>query len=279
MPKTEEMPKPSSHDDAIGANRQLWDQWTRAHETSKFYDLDAFRRGTSSLQRIELDALGDAVAGKDLLHLQCHFGLDTLSWARLGARVTGVDLSHEAVQLAQRLSRELEIPGRFLQSDVLRLGDVLDDTFDIVFTSYGVLDWLPDLDRWAEIIANRLRPGGLFYMVEFHPLAGTLDEDGKTLHYPYFPHDEPIRLVEKGSYAAPDADTEGELFVWSHSLSEILSALLGQGLVLQSFEEFPWSPYNCFPFTQEVEPGRAVIPGLEGKIPLTFSLAARKATT
>lgn len=266
-----------SHADAIGANRQLWDQWTRAHETSEFYDLDAFRRGASSLQSIELDALGEVVVGKDLLHLQCHFGLDTLSWARLGARVTGVDLSQEAVQLAQRLSRELEIPGRFLQCDVLQLDAVLDDTFDIVYTSYGVLDWLPDLDRWAEVIAGRLRPGGLFYMVEFHPLASALGDDGKTLRYPYFPHAEPIRLVEKGSYAAPDSDMEGELFVWSHSLSEILTALLGQGLVLESFREFPWSPYDCFPFTQEVEPGRAIVPGLEGKIPLTFSLAARRA--
>ena len=159
---------------------------------------------------------------------------------------------------------------------MLRLDEVLDDTFDIVFTSYGVVDWLPDLDRWAEVIAGRLRPGGLFYMVEFHPLAATLGDDGKTLQYPYFSHTEPLRLTQKGSYAAPDADIDSELFVWSHSLSEILTALLSQGLTLESFREFPWSPYDCFPFTEEVEPGRSVVPGLEGKIPLTFSLAARK---
>lgn len=264
------------HNDAIHANQKLWDQWTRAHEKSAFYDVDAFRRGESTLCSIEIDELGGQVANKDLLHLQCHFGLDTLSWARRGARVTGVDLSDEAMQLATRLSQELEIPARFLCSDVLQLDKVLNDRFDIVFTSYGVLDWLPDLDRWAEVISNCLRPGGIFYMVEFHPLAGTLSDDGKSLFYPYFPHQEPIRLVEKGSYAAPDADMEGELFVWSHSLSEIMTALIGQGLQLEHFHEFPWSPYNCFAFTEEVTPGRSVVPGLEGKIPLTYSLQARK---
>lgn len=265
-----------SHQQAIAANRQLWDQWTRAHETSDFYNVDAFRRGESTLCSIELDEIGREVADRDLLHLQCHFGLDTLSWARKGARVTGVDLSAEAMELANRLSRELEIPGRFLCSDVLELDSVLDDTFDIVFTSYGVLDWLPDLDRWARLIHHFLRPGGTFYMVEFHPLAAALSDDGRSLAYPYFPHREPLRMVEKGSYAAPDADMEGELFVWSHSLSEIITALLGQGLQLEHFHEFPWSPYDCFPFTEEVEKGRAIVPGLEGKIPLTYSLRARK---
>lgn len=265
-----------THDAAIRANRKLWNQWTRAHETSRFYDVDAFRRGADSLQSIELDEIGPRVEGRDLLHLQCHFGLDTLSWARRGARVTGVDLAPDAVALATRLADELDIPGRFIASDVLRLDEVLQDTFDIVFTSYGVLDWLPDLDRWAEVIDDRLRPGGVFYMVEFHPLANLLGDDGKTLSYPYFPHAEPLRLVEKGSYAAPEADMEGEFFVWSHSLSEILGALLGRGLHLEFFHEFPWSPYNCFPFTKEIAPGRCIVPDQENSIPLTFSLQARK---
>lgn len=261
---------------AIQANRTLWDQWTGLHETSRFYDVDGFRQGATSLQSIELDELGPHIEGKDLLHLQCHFGLDTLSWARLGAQVTGVDLSPEATRLGTRLAAELDIPARFIASDVLRLDDALDDTYDVVFASYGVLDWLPDLERWAEIIDGFLRPGGVFYMVEFHPLATILGDDGKTLKYPYFPHREPIRLVEQGSYAAPDADVEGELFVWSHSLSEIFMALLGRGLQLEHFHEFDWSPYDCFPFTQEESPGRSVVPGMEGKIPLTFSLQCRK---
>lgn len=263
-------------DEALEANRRLWDAWTEVHEDSEFYAVDAFRAGETSLQSIELQHLGDAVAGRRLLHLQCHFGLDTLSWARLGADVVGVDLSPKAIRLARTLAEELDIPACFIESDVLDLRSRLDDTFDIVYTSYGVLDWLSDLDRWARVVADSLVPGGTFFMVEFHPLAGLLGDNGRTLEHPYFPRREPLRFEEKGSYADTEAPVEGESVVWPHSLSEIFMALLGAGLRLDAFHEYAESPYDCFPFTKEVEPGRAVIPNLEHSVPLVYSLRATK---
>ena len=266
--------------DVLDANRQLWDSWTELHENSPFYDIPGFVSGKTSLQKVELEELGDEVEGRELLHLQCHFGLDTLSWGRLGARVTGMDLSPKAMERARRLSRETNIPARFVESDLYALPEVLDEggTFDIVYTSYGAIDWLRDLDRWARIIAWFLKPGGIFYMVEFHPFALTLGEDGRSIEDPYFPRAEPIQYEEKGSYAVAAEEVTGHSHVWPHSLSEIVNAVLGSGLRLEYLHEFPESPYDCFPFTQEIEPGRAIIPGLEGKMPLLFSLRATKPT-
>ncbi len=262
-----------THDDFIDANRELWDAWTGVNARSDFYDLEAFRAGATSLKPIELEELGD-VRGKTLLHLQCHFGLDTLSWARLGAEATGVDFSPAAIELARSLSAELDLPARFVCSDVYDLPRGLDGEFDLVFTSYGVLDWLQDLSAWGRIIASFLRPGGAFHMVEFHPLALTAGDDGEAFHYSYFPSPEPIRTVESGSYADPEAEVTRVSYAWNHSLGEIVTALAAAGLRIEYLREFPYSPYDCFSFTVEKEPGKAVIPALEGKAPLLFSLKA-----
>lgn len=262
-------------EDALDANRALWDAWTTLHEGSDFYDLDAFRAGRSSLNPIELRELGP-VEGRSLLHLQCHIGIDTLSWARLGARAVGSDLSPKAVALANRLAEELALDARFVCADLYDLPEVLDERFDVVFTSYGALEWLRDLDRWGEIVAGFLAPGGVFYIVEFHPVALTLSDDGRPFHHPYFSTPEPIRTLERGSYADPDADFEGTSYAWSHSLGEIVSAVAGAGLRIEFLHEFAESPYDCYPFTREIAPGRAVVPGYEDKLPLLFSLRARK---
>ncbi|MEM8995739.1 MAG: class I SAM-dependent methyltransferase, partial [Acidobacteriota bacterium] len=261
---------------SLATNKALWDRWTRLHRSSDFYDVDGFRAGATSLQSIELEALGQEVDGKDLLHLQCHFGLDTLSWARLGARAVGVDLSSEAVRTATELAAELGLDARFVASDVLQLDAALDDTFDIVFTSYGVLDWIRDLDAWAGVIARRLRPGGLFYIVEFHPILGSLSEDGRGFEQPYFHDGEPIVYRERGSYAAPDDPEESVMHVWQHPLGDVVTALCSNGLAIESLTEYPASPYNCFPFLEEVEPGRSIIPGLDGRLPLLYSIRARR---
>lgn len=264
------------HERIVEANRRLWDSWTPIHERSAFYDVDAFRAGTTSLRSIELEELGDEVEGKSLLHLQCHFGLDTLSWARMGAEVTGVDLSPKAVETARLLATELGLPARFVACDVMALRQELSETFDIVFTSYGVLDWLEDLDRWGRVVADSLRPGGTFYMVEFHPVTGMLNEDGRSIEHGYFRQAKPLAIAEKGTYADPEAEVEGTSYVWSHSLAEVLSALIAAGLVIEHLHEFDESPYDCFPFTKEVTPGRAIVPGMEGKLPLVYSLRAHK---
>lgn len=257
----------------LEANRELWDAWTDVNSRSDFYDLEAFRAGASSLKPIELEELGD-VRDKTLLHLQCHFGLDTLSWARQGARVTGVDFSVAAIELARSLATELDLPARFVASDVFDLPNQLEGEFDIVFTSYGVIDWLQDLSAWGRIIASFLRPGGIFYMVEFHPVALTFSDDGRPFHHSYFPSRKPIRTVESGSYADPEADLTQVSYVWSHSLSEVVTALTSAGLRLEYLHELPYSPYDCFDFTSDAEPGKAVIPGFEDRVPLLFSLEA-----
>lgn len=262
-------------DEAMAANRSLWDGWARLHFSSPFYDVEGFRAGKSSLCPVEVEEVGE-VEGKTLLHLQCHFGLDTLSWARRGAVVTGVDFSEEAIALARALSAELGIPATFLCANVYDLPQLLPRQFDVVFTSYGVLGWLPDLDRWAEVVAHHLRPGGTFYMVEFHPVLGMLDEDGETLAYPYFPQAEPLKSEARGSYAVPDAEFTATAYEWPHSLGEVVTALLQAGLRLEFLHEFAYSTCGCWPFLQEVEPGKWVWKGRTNQFPHMFSVRATR---
>jgi SAM-dependent methyltransferase len=159
-------------------NLDLWNEWTRIHVASEFYNVEGFREGGSSLLPLELEELGN-VAGKRLLHLQCHFGMDTLSLARMGAEVTGVDFSPEAIEAARRLAAEVDVDATFVQSDIYDLADVAppewDGAFDIVFVTYGAVEWLHDLRPWADLIARFLRPGGTFYMAKLHPFSGMLE--------------------------------------------------------------------------------------------------------
>jgi SAM-dependent methyltransferase len=259
----------------LAVNRALWDGWTKIHAGSAFYDVEGFRAGALTLKPLELERVG-SVAGKNLLHLQCHFGLDTLSWARLGARVTGVDFSHAAIRLAQSLAAEQKLDAQFVCADAsevpLRSGQ-----FDIVYTSYGVLPWLADLGRWAANAARCLRSGGVLHLIEFHPLAAMLGEDGRSIVLPYFEADEPARYRVRGSYADPAAPFEHDSYEWAHSLSETLGALSEAGLRLTSFTEYAYSPYNCFPFLEEVGPDRWAVRDRQVEIPLTFAVTAVKA--
>ena len=258
-------------------NRELWNEMTRIHARSEFYDVEGFKKGKCTLKSIELEELGD-VAGKFLLHLQCHFGMDTLSWARLGARVTGVDFSDKAIALARSLSKELGIEADFICSDIYELPAVLDRQYDIVFTSYGILAWLPDLQRWAEVIARFLKPRGTFYIVEEHPLIKVFDESKDVrelkVSYTYFPTPEPERYEHKGSYAAADAIVTHPAFEWTHSLGDVLNALIGAELRIEFLHEFPVCCYKALPFMEQDEAGWWRIKG--DKIPLTFSLKATK---
>jgi SAM-dependent methyltransferase len=164
----------------MDSNRAYWDEATEFHARGNVYGIEDFKGGSCRLHRVEVEEVGD-VHGKSLLHLQCHFGIDTLSWARRGARVTGVDYSAKAIALGRALSAELGIAAEFVQSDIYELRDTLAGAarFDIVYASYGVLNWLPDLTGWAQVIAHFLRPGGFFYIAEAHPTARMfpLDQD------------------------------------------------------------------------------------------------------
>src|SRR4029450_828988 len=198
-------------DDYLAANRALWDEWTAIHETSSFYNLEGFKAGDSRLRADEAGEGGE-VAGTSLLHLQCHFGIDTLSWARQGARVTGADFSERAIELARRLAAELGLDASFVCSDLYNLPAVLDGQFDVVYTSRGVLGWLPDLERWARVVAPFLRPGGVLYVCEIHPVAQAFSEQPELrLGYPYFPRREPLAAPGQGSYADPTAQVRQPL--------------------------------------------------------------------
>jgi SAM-dependent methyltransferase len=264
------------------ANRALWEEWTPIHERSEFYDVEGWKAGRRPLPDFVLDEVGD-VAGKDLLHLQCHFGLDTLAWARLGARVTGVDFSERAIALARSLAASTGLEASFVQADVLELDQVLDGEFDVVFTSFGVLWWLPDLTRWAKVVARFLRPGGMLYLSDFHPFSQALDDGdttAPTLFYPYFPSPEPLEFPTEGSYADPDAEVEQTVqYGWQHSMGEIVTVLAEAGLRIEFLHEFPFTVFRAFPYLVESadDPRMWRLPEpYDGKLPLLFSLKATK---
>ncbi len=268
---------------ALQANQALWDEWTGIHETSPFYDLAGFRRGGIRLRPYEVEEVGD-VAGRDLLHLQCHFGIDTLSWARLGARVTGADFSTRAIELATRLAAELELDARFVRSDLYGLPDVLEGQFDVVYTSRGVLGWLPDVSRWAQVVSHFLKPGGTFYITEIHPVAQAFENEGVApgelrLQYPYWEHPQPLAFEVAGSYADRSATvmTPTE-YGWDHGLGEIVTALIDAGLRIESLREFPWVDWQL-DFLVLGQDGRwRLPPQVAGELPLFFSLLAMKPT-
>jgi SAM-dependent methyltransferase len=264
-------------------NRRRWDELAPLHARSAFYDLAGFEAGASSLKSIEIEELGD-VAGRSLLHLQCHIGLDTLSWARRGARVAGVDFSEASVAQARALAVRCGLEAEFVCSAVETLPDVLTGQYDIVFTSYGVLCWLEDLARWGRTIAHFLKPGGVFYLVESHPFAevfndtsGPKVEEELRITYPYFSDGRAIVAQSRGSYVDREAAVVHDTsYQWSHTLGDILDAVLGAGLRLEFLHEFPVCFYARFPGMTCGEDGWWRLGGVESKLPLLFSLKATK---
>ena len=264
-------------EDPVAANRALWEEWTPINLRSDFYHVETFTDPKDNrLRAYEIEHVGD-VNGKDLLHLQCHFGLDTLSWARLGAKVTGVDFSNAAITEARRLATELGIEARFVQSDVYELPNNLKGTFDVVYTSRGVLGWLPELDGWARVIAHFLRRGGIFYITEMHPSLWPFDDETSELRvrFPYFARSEPVRWETRGSYAdrAAQVDQESE-YSWPHPMSEIVNSLIGHGLRIDLLEEYPFLDWPA-PFLVEAADGTWVLPDDQpGELPMFFALRA-----
>jgi len=260
------------------ANLAVWNEWAEINAKSKSYDVAGFRAGNSSLRSIELEELGE-VAGKSLLHLQCHFGLDTLSWARRGAAVTGVDFSDKAVGLAQALARDVGLEARFICSDLYALPAVLSGQFDIVYTSYGVLCWLRDLERWAELIAHFLKPGGVFYIADFHPFIKVFDDAAASdlrVKYPYFYHPTPSEWQVQGSYADREAQTtEPVEYEWMHSLGEIVSVLAAAGLRIEFLHEHRCSVSQTLECMEQDAQGWWRFKGSHD-LPLMFSLRAVK---
>jgi SAM-dependent methyltransferase len=262
------------NDQYFEANKSLWNQRTLVHKNSSFYNLTGFKAGENILTPIELHELGD-VKGKKMLHLQCHFGMDSLNWARLGAEVTGVDLSDEAIKTAKKLNDELKLNAKFICCNVYDTSEHVKELFDIVFTSYGTIGWLPDLSPWANMIAEKLKPGGVFYMAEFHPVVWMFDEEFTHIKY-YYDNRELIVTENEGTYTDRHADIKGKEYSWNHSISEVLNALIAAGLKLERMNEHMYSPYPCFRNTAETEKGKWHIKEMAGKIPMVYSVRAIK---
>ena len=258
--------------DAI--NQAYWDQVTPVHVDSTYYETESFLAGNTTLKMVEEAELGD-VAGKSVLHLQCHFGLHSMSLERKGARVVGVDYSEGAIRAATEIRQRAGLTTEFICSNLYDLPGLLSRRFDIVFTSYGVLYCLPDLDRWARVIAHYLKDDGFFYVVDLHPLFYMLDEEGKVLANPYF-HDPEGRLVrEKPVLAVPESDFRGTFREWTHSLSDVVNAVIKAGLAIEFLHEYPYIVLNARKYLVEDGPGRFKIGGRKHQPPLMFSLKAR----
>jgi SAM-dependent methyltransferase len=275
----------SGHEAELADNRRLWDSWTAIHTTGAFYDVQRFRDDPEDvrIQPWEREEVGD-VAGKSLLHLQCHFGLDTLSWARLGAsEVTGVDFSEPAVAFAKELAAAVGLAerSRFIESNIYELpGPLEGETFDVVYTSRGVTGWLPDLEPWARIVSGFVKPGGIFYIHEGHPVLWALDDERPLgeirLAYDYW-GGETLSFPIEGSYADPTAQVDADVeHGWNHSLGEIVTLLATNGLRIEFLDEKRELGWPA-PFLEDKGDGRYGWPGgMAGSLPLMYSLRARK---
>lgn len=255
-------------------NRKSWNNRVDAHVRSEFYGVDAFIQGGNALKEIELGFLGD-VTGKRILHLQCHFGQDTISLARMGAYVTGVDLSDVAIAKAKELASATGAAASFVCCDIYDLPQHLQTPFDIIFTSYGTIGWLPDLDKWAQIISRFLKKDGKFIFAEFHPVIWMYDDAMREIKYKYF-NSGPIVESETGTYADRTADITQDYVMWNHGIGEVLTALLKAGLMITRFEEFDYSPYNFMQNMVETSPGKFHVQHIGDKIPMVYALSAEK---
>ena len=264
----------SENFDYIEKNKASWNNKTDYHINSEFYDMDNFLKGKSSLNDIELKLLGD-ITGKTILHLQCHFGQDSISLARMGAAVTGVDLSDKAISKATGIAKQLDATADFICCNIYDLPKHLDKKFDIVFTSYGTIGWLPDLDQWAAIVSKCLMPGGKFIFAEFHPVIWMYDDDFEKVKYNYAKSD-PIIETVSGTYADRSAPITTETVNWNHSISEVVNSLIKHGLEINILNEYDYSPYNCFNKTEEFEPGKFRIKHFGNMIPMVYAICATK---
>ncbi|MFD1314165.1 class I SAM-dependent methyltransferase [Namhaeicola litoreus] len=256
-------------------NKTLWNKKAPIHFNSKFYDNHTFLTTLNSLNSIEIGLLGN-IEGLKVLHLQCHFGQDTISLQKLGAQTTGVDFSEQAIEKARELSEQSETFPDFICSDIYELDKKLEGQYDLIFTSYGTIGWLPDLRKWAKIVDHFLKPGGKFLLVEFHPMIWIFDENFEKIVYPYFNR---TAIVEKEEYSYTDGDPiQLNSVTWNHPLSEVFTSLLEENLIIDDFQEYDYSPYDCFSKTVKIDKNMFQIQGMEGKLPMVYSLKVSKPT-
>lgn len=265
-------------DERLQANQRHWDECTPIHMRSRFYDVEGWLSEGRGPRRWEAEVLGD-VRGLDLVHLQCHFGLDTLAWARAGAMVTGLDFSAPAVEAASDLAQRAGLAdrARFVCADVNDAAAVLGRTYDIVYVSLGALCWLPSVERWASQVAALLAPGGRLYLHEVHPLAWAMSDDDVVIEHTWFEERDPF--VDDAGETYTDGGSglvNRRTYEWNHGLGETVTALLNHGLVLVSLVEHDWTVWPRFPWLVPADEGRWRLPEGRARFPLSFSLVARR---
>ena len=259
-------------------NRANWDSRVPVHLASSFYDLDGFRAGASTLRPFEVSEVGP-VAGLSLVHLQCHIGLDTLSWARRGAVVSGLDFSEPAIAAASSLAASLGLSATFVVADVYDAAAAFGGRrFDIVYTGVGALVWIPDIPRWARVVASLLAPGGFVYLLEGHPFAQVLESDASGL-----------RVARDYFDASPQVDdypytyTDGPALShplqveFQHRVGDIVSSLASAGLRIEFLHEFDFDLFQRFESLQRQEDGTYRSPPGQSRVPMMFSLRASAA--
>jgi len=267
--------------DPINVNRRNWDERVAIHvrDTTGFYTLDRFRAGESPLHGIEAAELGD-VRGKRVLHLQCHIGLDTLRLARLGAVVTGLDFSGAAVEAARGLAEETGLKADFVQGTVDEAPRLTPGPFDLVFTTWGALCWLPDMRIWARVVASVLAAGGELYCADAHPGFSMLQEVAGRLMPKYdfqTPADRPLEFDDVTTYTGdPTVLAHQSTREWIHPLSAILGGLIDAGLTITMFREHESLPWQAVPMLVPTPDQRWRLPDGHPRVPLSFSVRAKK---
>lgn len=262
--------------------RRNWNERTPIHAASEFYDVNGFKSGRITLTEIEVEEMG-SVVDKSLLHLQCHFGMDTMSWARLGATVTGVDISDTAIEMARELNQELGLDARFVRANLYDLPSVLDESFDIVYTAMGVLCWLPDVYAWARVVADHLKPGGTFYILDGHPTSHVFEPietpdgeyDLRPMHS-YFSNRDGIHYPGGGCTYTGSETIQSPSYEWQHSMSDIVNAVICAGLKIERLNEFAVSGYRAFPQMSRHDDGWWRLDEAHGTVPFLFSIKATK---
>lgn len=267
------------------ANRAKWDELVQPHLTSGFYSVDALRAGNRRLDPIVDRELGD-VAGLSVLHLQCHFGLDTLTLAQRGATVTGLDFSGEAIRAARALAQETGLAATFVEGDLYAAPDLISGSFDLVFVSWGTICWLPDLPSWARVAAHFLKPGGRLYFADCHPMAYVWDEGQGACDptrgrfqtkYPYFHDPAPIELDDPDDYGSGHKTANTRTYEWAHPVSEIVTAVAAAGLVFEFLHEHPAITWALLPGLVKQDEDLHTWPvGTDPILPLSLSFQALK---
>ncbi|UTW55074.1 bifunctional 2-polyprenyl-6-hydroxyphenol methylase/3-demethylubiquinol 3-O-methyltransferase UbiG [Kordiimonas sp. SCSIO 12610] len=264
-----------SDDTWLSINKARWEERVSIHTKSSLYDVEGFLSGRLSLGDQEIHDMG-SVKGKSLLHLQCHFGLDTLSWARLGANVTGLDFSEEAIKQAKKLAEQAELEAEFICADVYKAPQIIQNQFDIIYTGIGAICWLPDINNWAKTIAQLLKADGKLFLIEIHPVEWIFG-NGFDLAYDYFHGPEGLHLIESGTYTDGDQATiNNDLVNWNHNLGKVITALVNAGLMIKRLDESDECPFMRWDFMEKAGNSRYKLPAEYKSIPLMYTLEAIK---